>query len=323
MLTLTTKGVKAVEKLTNPSLRKRIMDEWIYGFYRIQGVDFYNFNFHSHQEYEIYFFHSGDCKYLINNRIYELQPGDIILLDGMTLHKANPGTDSTYTRSMLHFSPLWLQESLNGLGIPNLLDPFKKLHNCFLRTGYDEFGQFVDGRIKEIASSLTHMDEEVQRTGKKNQFLEAEIKLELIQLLMGIYKISQKELSQVTGKRSEKELHAESIASWINDHYAEKVSLDRIAEELSLSKYYASHIFKEVTGFTVMEYVMACRLNQVKYLLEMEPNQSLTDVARSTGFESVAHFSRFFKEKVGSTPSQYRKTKLNNHIPRNKEEKNT
>ncbi|WP_052427372.1 AraC family transcriptional regulator [Neobacillus niacini] len=298
-----------MEKLGSSSFRKRIMDEWIYGLYRIQGVDFYNFNFHSHQEYEIYFFHSGDCKYLINNRIYELQPGDIILLDGMTLHKANPGTDSTYTRSMLHFSPKWLQESLIGLGIPNLLDPFKKLNNVLLRTGYDEFGQFVDGRIKEIASSLTHIDEEMQRTGKKNELLEAEVKLELIQLLMGIYKMSQKELSQVTSKRSEKELHAESIASWINDHYTEKVSLDRIAAELNLSKYYASHVFKEVTGFTVMEYVMACRLNQVKYLLEMEPNQSLTDVSRATGFESVAHFSRFFKEKVGATPSQYRKKK--------------
>jgi AraC-like DNA-binding protein len=56
--------------------------------------------------------------------------------------------------------------------------------------------------------------------------------------------------------------------------------------------------------------------------LEMEPDQSLTDVARSTGFESVAHFSRFFKEKVGTTPSQYRKTKLYSHIPRNKEENN-
>lgn len=133
-----------------------------------------------------------------------MRPGDIILLDGMTLHKANPGTDSTYTRSMLHFSPIWSQESLNGLGIPNLLDPFKKLHNCFLRTGYDEFGQFVDGRIKEIARSLTHIDEELRRTGKKNELLEAEVKLELIQLLMGIYKISQKELSQVTSKSPKK-----------------------------------------------------------------------------------------------------------------------
>ncbi|MDR7238871.1 AraC family transcriptional regulator [Neobacillus drentensis] len=310
-----------MDKPINFPYKSKIMDEWINAFYRVKGMENYISEFHSHQEYEIYFFHSGDCKYLINNRIYELQPGDIILLDGMTLHKPNPGTSSPYTRSMLHFSPTWLQELLNALGIPNLLDPFKKLNNCLLRTGYDENGQFVDGRIKEIAASLEHIVEEAQQTGKKNEFLEAEVKLELVQLLLGIYKMSQKQLSQITSKKSEKELHAEEIASWINDHYKRKVSLDKIASELNLSKYYASHVFKEVTGFTVMEYVMACRLNQVKYLLEMEPNQSLTEVSQSSGFESVAHFSRFFKEKVGITPSQYRKTKLSRNIPVNKEVK--
>jgi AraC-like DNA-binding protein len=299
-----------MDKPTVTSYKSKIMDEWITAFYRAKGLEYGTFDYHSHQEYEIYFFHSGDCKYLINNRIYELQPGDIILLDGMTLHKANPGTDSTYTRSMLHFSPIWLQESLIGLGIPNLLDPFKKLNNCLLRTGYDESGQFVDGRIKEIANSLASIDEEMQRTGRKNELLEAEVKLELIQLLIGIYKMSQKELSQVSSIKTEKEQHAEAIASWINEHYSEKISLDRLASELSLSKYYASHVFKEVTGFTVMEFVMGCRLNQVKYLLEMEPDQTLTEVSRATGFESVAHFSRFFKEKVGVTPSQYRKKKI-------------
>ncbi|MEH7130954.1 AraC family transcriptional regulator [Neobacillus drentensis] len=310
-----------MDKPINFPYKSKIMDEWINAFYRIKGMENYISDFHSHQEYEIYFFHSGDCKYLINNRIYELQPGDIILLDGMTLHKPNPGTSSPYTRSILHFSPTWLQELLNALGIPNLLDPFKKLNNCLIRTSYDETGQFVDGRIKEIVASLKQIDEEAQQTGKKNEFLEAEVKLELVQLLLGIYKMSQKQLSQITSKKSEKELHAEEIASWINDHYVSKVSLDRIASELNLSKYYASHVFKEVTGFTIMEYVMACRLNQVKYLLEMEPNQSLTEVSRSSGFESVAHFSRFFKEKVGTTPSKYRKTKLSRNIPVNKEVK--
>jgi len=308
LLTLTFEGVKRMDKVSSSNYSKKIMDEWITAFYRVQGLD-NSFNFHSHQEYEIYFFHSGDCKYLINNRIYELQPGDIILLDGMTLHKPNPGTGSTYTRSMLHFSPTWLHELLVTLGIPNLLDPFKKLNNCLLRTGYDESGQIVDGMMKEIAASLNLIDLDFQRNDKKNELLEAEVKLELIQLLLRIYKMSQKELSQITSKKSEKEAHAESIASWINEHYMEKVSLERISGELNLSKYYASHVFKEVTGFTVMEYVMGCRLNQVKYLLEMEPNLTLTEISQSVGFESVAHFSRYFKEKMGKTPSQYRKEK--------------
>ena len=310
-----------MDKGNSSSYKIKVTEDWISAFYRMQGVESFIFNFHSHQEYEIYFFHSGDCKYLINNRIYELQPGDIILLDGMTLHKANPQMGSTYTRSMLHFSPIWLQEILPVLGLPNLLDPFQKLNNYLIRTGYDESGLFVDGQIKQIAGSLAQLDEEMQRTGKRNQFLEAEVKLELIQLLLRIYKMSQNELAHVTTRKSEKELHAEEIASWINDHYSEKVSLDRLAAELNLSKYYTSHVFKEVTGFTVMEYLMGCRLNQVKYLLEIEPDLTLTEVSQATGFESVAHFSRYFKEKVGMTPSSYRKTKISRTIPVKKEDK--
>ncbi|MDR7076938.1 AraC-like DNA-binding protein [Neobacillus niacini] len=309
-----------MEELVNLPYKRKVLDEWMTAFYRVQGVDFYNFQFHSHHEFEIYFFCGEDCKYLINNRIYELVPGDIILLDGMTLHKANPGGESAYTRSMVHFSPTWISGLISTLGIPNLLDPFKKLNNPLLRTRYDENGQYVDGQIKKISGLLSEIDEELQRTGKKNELLEAEVKLEMIQLLLCIYKMSQQDLAHVTSKKTEKEIHAEDIASWIRDHFNEKISLDLISSELNLSKYYVSHVFKEVTGFTVMEYVMGCRLNQVKYLLEMEPDLSIAEVSSSSGFESLAHFSRYFKEKVGVTPSKYRKNKLTTGNPLIKEE---
>lgn len=299
-----------MEELNTLPYKRKVLDEWITALYRMQRVDFYPFQFHSHHEFEIYFFCGGDCKYLINNRIYELVPGDIILLDGMTLHKANPGSESIYTRSIIHFSPTWLSQLISTLGIPNLLDPFKKLNNPLLRTRYDENGQFVDRQIKKISRLLSEIDEELQRTGQKNELLEAEVKLELVQMLIRIYKMSQQDLAQVTSKKTEKEIHAEDIASWIRDHFKEKISLDRISTELNLSKYYVSHVFKEVTGFTVMEYVMGCRLNQVKYLLEMEPDLTIAEVSNSSGFESLAHFSRYFKEKVGVTPSKYRKNKL-------------
>ena len=65
---------------------------------------------------------------------------------------------------------------------------------------------------------------------------------------------------------------------------------------------------------------MGCRLNQVKYLLEMEPDLSIAEVSSSSGFESLAHFSRYFKEKVGVTPSKYRKNKLTTGNPLVKEE---
>src|SRR5699024_7890242 len=104
--------------------------------------------------------------------------------------------------------------------------------------------------------------------------------------------------------------HAENIATFIQDHYMKKLTLDSIADALNLSKSYISHLFKEMTGFTIMDYVMECRLIQAKYLLEMEPGKPIKDVAHTSGFESSSHFSRYFRSKVGKTAREYRNDRL-------------
>ena len=296
----------------NNSYQSKVLDESILAFYCLQGLDTNNagFNqFESHSSYEIYLLHEGQCKFFIHDQIYDLQAGDIILLNGLTLHKSNAVYPDTYTRSMIHFSPTWLKKMLPVLGMPNLLDPFQKLNNCVLRTGFNASGQYVAEKIKWLAKQLEAIDQEFQCTGRINSLLETELKIEFLQLLMKIYKMSEYPHFQVELKKTEKRQHAVNIVSWINQHYCEKISLERIAKELNLNKYYISHIFKEVTGYTVMQYVMECRLIQVKYLLEMNLDQSLEDIFLSTGFESAAHFSRFFKERIGMTPTSYRKLK--------------
>ena len=292
--------------------QSRVLDGSITAFHRLQGMKMHkseSSQFDSHGTYKIYFFEGGECKYLIQNRIYELEPGDIILVDDVTLHKSNITSPDTYVRSMIQFHPMWLQEMLPILGIPNLFHLFQNLNNCILRSGLDDRGQYISGKIKKIAKAIEVIQQEFQCTGKINTLLETELKLEFLQLLLCIYKLSECEHVRMKQKKTEKKLHAEKITSWINQYYAEKICLERIAKEFNLNKYYVSHIFKEVTGYTVMQYVMECRLVQVKYLLEMKPDLSLEEIFTSTGFESAAHFSRFFKEKMGITPTSYRKMK--------------
>ena len=50
------------------------MDDWILSNYRMKSLGEQTFHFHSHAQYEIYYFHAGDCKYLIHNRIFNLEP---------------------------------------------------------------------------------------------------------------------------------------------------------------------------------------------------------------------------------------------------------
>ena len=267
-------------------------------------------DYHSHQEYEIYFFHAGSCRYLIHDQIYDLEPGDILLMNGMALHKPNTPPNGEYVRSMIHFSPQWIEGALKEVGGRNLLDVFEKLHYCLIRTNENEESK----QLEKLVSRLEEVHRNPENTGVLK---ETEMKILLLQILVQVNRLGQIDSLKLPGKKAEKEEHAENIAAYIQEHYHQKISVAAIGDALNLSKSYASHVFKEMTGFTIMEYVMGCRLNRVKYLLEAEPKKALKEIAHDSGFESVSHFSRYFKEKVGMTAKVYRNLRLKNYSEEN------
>ncbi|CAM4101708.1 transcriptional regulator [Lederbergia lenta] len=279
--------------------------------YRMKSLGGQTLDFHSHSEFEIYYFHGGDCKYLIHNKIYDLQPGDIIIMNGLTSHRANPSPFETYERSVVHFSPDWIKPVINSLQMPELFTPFKKMNNTLLRGQEERERQSILTCMREM-DRLTNDDRSYINENHERKLLrevEAEIKMFLVTLLVQIFKLSKKENQALTMKKSEKDVHVERIAEYINLHFKEKITLDELSVELNISKFYLSRLFKEVTGITVMDYVMSCRLNQARYELEMNFEKTLSEVAVESGFESPAHFSRFFKQKIGMTPSEFRKKK--------------
>jgi AraC family transcriptional regulator, melibiose operon regulatory protein len=271
--------------------------------YRMQGLGGHSYDYHSHQEYEVYFFHSGSCRYLIHNQIYDLEPGDILLMDGLTLHKPNINPNSEYIRSVVHFSPHWIKGLLVELGSMYLIEVFQTLHHCLIRTNGNEESK----RLEEIIRRLDMLQRSPELHDK---FAETEMKVLLLQVLISVHRLGEVESIKIPNQKGDKVEHAENIASYIQLNYMKKMTLESISEALNLSKSYVSHVFKEMTGFTVMEYVMGCRLTQVKYSLEMEPNKALHDIAHDCGFESASHFSRYFREKMGVTAKEYRRLRL-------------
>lgn len=272
-----------------------------------------DFDYHSHDKFEIYYFHGGDCKYLIGDRIYKLQPDDIIIMNGLTLHRANPEKTAPYERSIIEFSQEWIRPVINNIQVPELLTPFYKLNNSLLRNVDKNILSNIRSLIKEISKQVSNQ----HKAGTKNQLLDARmlngrVSILFVQLLFEIYELSQSKLSQVPLYESEKEFHIERVINWINEYFTTDITLSSVAENLNISKYYMSRIFKEVTGFTIMQYLMSCRMNRAKYLLEMHPNKTVLDVAIESGFESPSHFSRFFRQQVNMTPTEYRKQKLSN-----------
>lgn len=93
---------------------------------------------------------------------------------------------------------------------------------------------------------------------------------------------------------------------FIEEHYAEPISVDDIAASAALSKYHFSRLFREETGTSPHEYLAALRLRYAKELI-LETSLSVETVAAKCGFSTASHFIRAFKKEMKFTPASYRK----------------
>ncbi len=92
----------------------------------------------------------------------------------------------------------------------------------------------------------------------------------------------------------------------MNEHLAEDLSIAAIADELAISQYYFSRMFKQSTGVSPYQYVMRQRIERAKYLLRMTP-LSVAAIAEHVGFSSQNQLTIQFRKFIGTTPSGYRK----------------
>ncbi len=102
---------------------------------------------------------------------------------------------------------------------------------------------------------------------------------------------------------------------FIEQHFAEKLTIDKIAEQVDISSSYLMAIFKKYFNCSPISYKINQQLNNAKLLLAQ--NTSVSETAYKTGFESIHYFSRIFHKKTGASPTQFadscaRKKKLKN-----------
>ncbi len=91
---------------------------------------------------------------------------------------------------------------------------------------------------------------------------------------------------------------------FIQAHLTDAVSLEDIATELGMSRYYFCRLFKISTGISPYQYLIQCRIEQSKYLL-LKGQMSTAQVAVEVGFADQSHFNRHFKKFVGVSPRQF------------------
>lgn len=93
---------------------------------------------------------------------------------------------------------------------------------------------------------------------------------------------------------------------YINNHFAEKLTLEDIASRAGFSRYHFTRIFKENTGVTVGEHILARRCHNASFLLR-ETQKPIAQISAECGFDSPSYFAKSFTASYGILPSEYRK----------------
>ena len=93
---------------------------------------------------------------------------------------------------------------------------------------------------------------------------------------------------------------------FIRENYKKNLTLESVAQQVYISPYYLSHLFKEELGITFVEYLTKVRIDEAKRLLK-DSSMSIVAIALEVGYQDASYFSKVFKKVVGLSPNQYRK----------------
>jgi len=253
---------------------------------------------HFHNEYEIFFIIDGERHFFLDNRAYFVKKGSLILVDENKIHMTKSVTeeDSGHERVILYVGKDKMRELDEKFPRINLVKFFRENYGIF-HLNEDQQQQFLN-MYHTLKKEFVH---------KKRNY-KTMIEMEVIQYFVNFMRENYVEkLAQAGFDNNPKYRTVYAAADYISENYTQKISLDELANQYYLSKYYFCRTFKEITGYGISEYINIHRIQKAKRLLE-ETDLTVSDIAHNLGYESLTHFEKVFKTYMTLSPLKYRKT---------------
>lgn len=262
--------------------------------YHYRETFFKPIDFHNHDFYELYFFLDGGVTYYIEDQVYELEPGELLVIPPGRMHRPVIFDSSAiYERMVLWINVDYLHTLEGGTGIvTKTLRLFNGTNGYLIHTN-DEAFSFLLGifrRLIPLAKETSPLASFQQKT--------------LISALLGEICQKQEEPKNSPELPKKPELIPDVIR-YINEHFTEPLKLDDICSVFFVSKYHLIRKFKEYTNTTVYHYILSKRIVLARHLIRQ--GITVTSVAEQCGFSDYSNFYKAFTAKVGMTPAQFKK----------------
>ncbi|QJD87580.1 AraC family transcriptional regulator [Cohnella herbarum] len=248
---------------------------------------------HFHPYYEIYYLLSGSRIYFVKDTTYRIAAGDLVFIDKNEVHKTLQEGEPAHERIVIHIDERFVRDVLK----PHddlLLSPFRQ-----------------DSPIVNLLSD--NRERLSQTIGRMLVELRDRPPGYVISIRQAVTELMLLSSRHVAANRPPEPayvspLHRKisEVVRYLNANYGEQIRVQQLAERFFISPYYMSRAFKEVTGFTLIDYLNLTRIKEAQRLLR-ESSLSVTDVAARTGFDNFSHFGKTFKKITRTSARDYRK----------------
>lgn len=248
---------------------------------------------HFHTFYELCVMMGPNTRHILEGKPYDMETFDIIGIPPNVLHRSQYPPGDPCKRLIIQFN------------VPRHVTGLSNEYERLLAIFHQEVPIFrFDAELqKHLFSKLNDIFLLAPKTDSMRDLI---IHLKFTEFLTLLF-LNQGR-NQYTNKSEmtpmEKKIY--SVTSYIHAHYSEDLSLDTLAQKFYISSCYLSHQFKDVTGFTLTDYIQMTRVRNIQSLL-INTRIPITEAALSCGFASFSQFNRVFQKHIGMSPSQYRK----------------
>ena len=246
---------------------------------------------HIHDCYEVYYSISGGKQFLIGNKLYPVEPGDIFLINQYESHYLTQIDQAVHERIVISIYPEFMQQMSSAA---------TNLDYCFQHRP-DHFSHRLHLTSDQQKRFLYYINKLLTSNDYGCDLIEKSVFAELFVMINGIC------LSRETRPAEENislyHSQVDDILSYINNHIGQPLSLTELAAKFFISESYICRIFKSTTGTTVNKYITARRISIAKSFLA--EGVSVTDVCVRCGFNDYSNFLKSFTKSVGISPKKY------------------
>lgn len=249
-------------------------------------------NMHIHDCYEIYYSISGGRQFLIDNRFYNIKPGDIFFINQYESHHLTQINQEIHERIVLSISPDYLK---------SISSPSTDLNTCFFFRKNERHKLSLNPEDQKHFMYYIHKI--CSTDGYGEDLIEQSSFVELMVFLNRLFHINQEQdaIKEVSIYHQQ----VDSILTYINQNIQNALTINELSEHFFLSTSYLCRIFKSATGTSINKYITAKRITIAKSLLTQ--GHTVNEACNLCGFRDYSNFLKSFTKAVGISPKKYAK----------------